>query len=294
MKGVLGLLAAAVVALASVWPAPARSSATALQHVTVIGDSVASAIRGDSAAITTLGQGVNLDLELAGCRRVGGLSCPVNGVSPPNVVELTKAMGSKLGPNVVVAVGYNDFEGQYAQSIETALAAFQDAGVQHVWWLTLGAPHNLYVKMNDDIAAAAQKHPGLSVIDWNVYSRSHRAWFQEDGLHLVAAGAEAMARLIHKTLLADGVALQPVRVATAALPIARRGRPYAAKLAATSGLEPYWWVLLERAPAGLHLEASGAVIGTPRAKPGLYALKVRVKDAAGSRSTRRLFLRIKL
>jgi hypothetical protein len=294
MKGVLGLLAAAVVALASVWPAPARSSATALQHVTVIGDSVASAIRGDSAAITTLGQGVHLDLELAGCRRVGGLSCPVNGVSPPNVVELTKAMGSKLGPNVVVAVGYNDFEGQYAQSIETALAAFQDAGVQHVWWLTLREAHHPYVHMNDDIRAAAQKHPELSVIGWNLYSRSHRAWFQQDGLHLVAAGAEAMARLIHKTLLHDGVAPWPVRVATTALPIAWRGQPYTAKLAAVPGLEPYRWSLLEKAPAGLHLEGSGAVIGTPRAKPGLYALNVQVKDAVGSVATRRLFLRIKL
>jgi hypothetical protein len=294
MKGVVGLLAAAVVALASVLPAPARSGATALEHVTVIGDSVAEAIPGDRAAGAMLGRGVDLDLEVAGCRRVGGVSCPINGVSPPTVVELTKEMGSKLGPNVVVAVGYNDFEDQYALSIETALTAFRDVGVQRVWWLTLREAHHPYVDMNDDITAAALKHPELSVIDWNLYSRNHLDWFYEDGLHLVAAGAEAMASLIHKTLLHDGVALQPVRVATTALPIAWRGRPYVAKLAARSGLEPYRWSLFQRAPAGLRLKGSGALIGTPRAKPGLYELNVRVKDAVGSRAARRLFLRIRL
>ena len=35
--------------------------------------------------------------------------------------------------------------------------------------------------MNADIVAAAQKHPELEVIDWNVYSRSHPEWFQNDG-----------------------------------------------------------------------------------------------------------------
>ena len=80
---------------------------------------------------------------------------------------------------------------------------------------------------------------------------------------------------------------------TAALPVARRGRPYTARLAAAAGLAPYRWSLLARAPQGIHLEADGRIIGKPLAKPGVYVLNVRVKDSAGSLDGRRLTLRIK-
>jgi hypothetical protein len=281
-----------VVAAIAFGAATAHAGSRDIQHVTLIGDSVADAIPGTSGASTIVRQGVDLDFEVAPCRRVQGEGCPVDGVRPPSVVQLTKSMGSKLGPNVVVSVGYNDFEDQYAQNIEDALAAFKAAGVKHVWWLTLRAAHHGYVNMNDNIEAAAKNHPEMSVIDWNVYSRSHPDWFQADGLHMLEPGAEAMATLIHKTLLEDGVAVKPVQVATTALPAAHRGKTYAAKLRATLGLAPYRWSLLARAPQGVHLEADGRIIGKPLAKPGTYALNVRVKDSAGSFDVRRVTLRI--
>jgi len=271
----------------------AQGATKDLQHVTLIGDSVADAIPGDDQAVAILRQGIDLDLEVAPCRRVDQDSCPINGVRPPNVVQLVKTMGTKLGPNVVVAVGYNDFEDQYATNIETALDAMKAAGVKHVWWLTLRAAHHPYINMNDDIVNAAKNHPELDVIDWNVYSRSHPDWFQDDGLHLLAPGSEAMAGLIHKTLLDAGIALKPVQVATTVLPVAHRGKSYAAKLSATSGLVPYRWSLLARAPKGLHLEADGRIIGKPLVKPGTYVLNVRVKDASATFDTQRLTLRVK-
>jgi hypothetical protein len=289
MKGVIATVVA-VAALAAAGTSPARSNG--VQHVTVIGDSVADAIVGDSSAVSILGQGVELALQVAPCRRVEGEGCPYQGVRPPSVVQLVQSLGSKLGANVVVAVGYNDFEDQYAGNIEDALKALKAAGVQHVWWLTLRAAHHPYITMNDAIQAAADHHPELTVIDWNVYSRSHPDWFQNDGLHLLGEGAEAMATLIHKTLLSAGVAAAPPRVATTTLPQAHRGKPYRARLVATSGIAPYRWSLLERAPLGVHLEANGVVEGTPRAHAGRYAFNVRVRDAAGSSTTRRLTLRI--
>jgi hypothetical protein len=274
--------------------ATAHAGSRDLQHVTLIGDSVADAIGNTNSAIGIVKQGVNIDFEVAPCRRVEGEGCPVNGVRPPSVVQLANSMGSKLGPNVVVSVGYNDFEDQYAQNVEDALAAFKAAGVQHVWWLTLRAAHHGYLSMNDDIEAAAKQHPELTVVDWNVYSRSHPDWFQDDGLHLLQPGADAMATLIHQTLLDDQVALKPSQITTSALPAARRGKPYAATLRATFGLAPYRWSLLERAPQGLHLEADGRIIGKPLAKPGVYVLNVRMRDSADSFDVRRLSLRIKL
>ncbi len=295
MRGVTVFVAAlvAATAFAASTPAAGGSRADTIQHVTLIGDSVADAIPGDSQAVATLRQGINLDLEVEPCRRVDQESCPgPSGAKPPNVVQLVKSMGSKLGPNVVVAVGYNDFEDQYATNIETALDALKAAGVKHVWWLTLRAAHHGYVNMNDDIANAAQQHPEMSVIDWNVYSRSHPDWFQADGLHLLAPGSEAMAGLIHKALLTDGIAAKPVRVSTTLLPVAHRGKPYSAKLAAAAGIAPYAWSLLERAPRGLHLEASGAITGKPLVQPGKYTFNVRVKDSAASFATHRLTLRV--
>jgi hypothetical protein len=290
MRG--GLLFAMLAALA-LFASSAQAGPRDLQHVTLIGDSVADAIPGDDAAVAALRQGIDLDLEVEACRRVDQESCPNSGGRPLNVVQLARQMGSKLGANVVVSVGYNDFEDQYAQNIENALAAFKDVGVKHVWWMTLRAAHHPYINMNDDIENAAKHHPELSVIDWNVYSRSHPDWFQADGLHLLGPGSEAMAGLIHKTLVDDGVALKPVTVSTAVLPAARRGHRYAAHLAAAQGLAPYRWSLLARAPLGVHLEADGRIIGKPLAKPGAYVLNVRVKDAAGSLATRRLTLRIR-
>jgi putative Ig domain-containing protein len=294
MRGLLVVVVAVVAALASAAgiPAGAHSQRTSIQSVTFIGDSVADGIRGDDRAVATLRQGIDLDLEVAPCRRVDQESCPVDGVRPPNVVQLVTSMGSKLGPNVVVSVGYNDFEDQYAQNLENALGALQAAGVKRVWWLTLRAAHHPYLNMNDDIANAAQHHPELRVIDWNVYSRSHPDWFQGDGLHLLAPGAEAMADLIHETLVDAGIALRPVRIVTAALPVAHPGRRYSTRLRAAAGLAPYAWSLLARAPRGLHLKRSGAIAGTPSVVPGTYTLSVRVKDAASSFGTRRLALRV--
>jgi hypothetical protein len=290
MKGVIVVTLVALSALAAATASSGR--ARDLQHVTLIGDSVADAIPGDSSAVTILRQGIDLDLEVAPCRRVEGIGCPVDGVRPPSVVDLVQSLGSKIGPNVVVSVGYNDFENEYAGNIEDALRAFKAAGVKRVYWLTLRASRHPYLTMNDDIEAAAKQHPELAVIDWNVYSRSHPDWFQDDGIHLVGDGAEAMATLIHKTLLGDGVAAPPPRIVTRALPRAHRGKPYRTRLVATSGVAPYRWALLERAPLGIHLEANGTVLGTPRAKIGRYTFNVRVRDAAGTAASRRLTLRI--
>jgi len=285
MAALVVLLSLAVAAAA-----PARSSG--VQHVTLIGDSVADAISGDQSSVAILRQGIALDLEVAPCRRVEGIGCPVDGERPPSVVDLVRSMGSKLGSNVVVAVGYNDFEDQYAGNIEDAIDALTAAGVKRIFWLTLRAARHPYVTMNADIAQAAARHPQVSVIDWNVYSRSHPSWFQTDGLHLLGPGADAMATLIHKSLLAAGVAAKPPHIVTSMLPAAHRAKTYRVRLAAAGGVAPYQWSLLEQAPAGIHLAPNGAVSGRPRARAGRYTFNVRVRDALGTSVTRRLTLRI--
>jgi hypothetical protein len=295
MGRVTVLLAAAALVvglLVGTGRASARAAAPPLQHVTLIGDSVADALANDSSATALAGRGMNLDLEVEACRRLVDPSCPPN---PPSTLQVIKKLGSAIGPTVVIAVGYNDFADHYEAEIATILDALDAASVQHIFWLTLRAAHHPYIGMNDEIAAAAAKHPGMEVIDWNVYSRSHPDWFQDDGIHLLDPGARAMASLIHDKLVAAGIAVPPVRVRTRTLPAAQRRHPYTTKLAATSGRAPYTWTLAGRLPAGLHLHGSGTIAGTPRMidQQGVFTFTVRVKDAVGQTDTRKLLLRLR-
>ncbi|MCK6550262.1 Ig domain-containing protein [Myxococcota bacterium] len=72
------------------------------------------------------------------------------------------------------------------------------------------------------------------------------------------------------------------RITTTSLPDARVGAPYAATLSAESGVEPYRFsLLLPTLPAGLVLDGTGRIAGTPT-EPGRYAIAVQVEDAVGT------------
>jgi Putative Ig domain len=290
----------ALVALLAGATPPAPAARTPLPHVTLFGDSIASAIVEDDPARAILTNGLDMDFEVAPCRRIAQDSCPYNGVRPPTVLDVVKTLGAKLGPTVIVTLGYNEFEDQYAHNIDVALDAFKAAGVQKVLWLTLRAARHPYVTMNDALVAAAATHPSLIVVDWNLYSRSHPDWFQDDGIHLLDGGSKGMATLVRTTLAQLGIGAPakkgkatPVTIATARLPDAKRNKPYAAKLAAKGGRAPYFWSLPRRLPAGLHLRSTGWVSGVPAGRPGTFAVTIRVRDARGSAATRRLSLRIR-
>jgi Putative Ig domain len=292
-RALVGVAAFVVFGAVAVGGTAAARAQTKAQQVTLIGDSVADAIAGTRTAVAEVGREVSLNLQVAPCRRIAGDSCPYNGVRPPNVIDLVQSLGPELGPNVVVAVGYNDHEDTYPQDLQSALTALEGAGVKRIFWLTLRAARHPYLSMNAALEAAAASHSDLTVVDWNVYSRSHPDWFQSDGIHLDYAGAQAMATLIHKALEAGGVAAPDVRVQTSRLPEATRGAAYAARLIGVAGIAPYRWSLLERAPAGLHLEANGVVHGRPRVAAGAYTFNVRITDSTGTSTTRRLTLRVK-
>ncbi len=266
----------------------------------MIGDSVPDAIAYESEALATLRRGADVDLELAPCRRVGQTSCPYKDSTPPTVLQLVEKLGRTLaGSTVIVAVGYNDFEQAYAGNIEDALTALRALDVQHVLWLTLRAERQSYLAMNDMIRAAAERHPEMSVVDWNLYSRSHPDWFQPDGLHLTWQGARALATLLHETMVKLGIVAEAVPPERRALTVSaapvrrgRAGKPYAARLVAKGGKAPYRWTRASGVvPRGLRLTAAGRLTGTPTAR-GRFTFVVRVTDAARTSATRRVVLRI--
>jgi hypothetical protein len=292
MRRAVALVAASLLVLLAAASAGAHSTATRLTHVTFIGDSVPEGVAGDSAAMRILSAGIDLDMQAATCRRLEDPSCPPN---PPTAVQLIHQLGPSIGPVVVISVGYNDFVQDYAKGVEDTLQALEAANVQKVFWLTLREAQHQAITQNAEIESAAQKHREVTVVDWNMYSRSHLDWFQNDGIHLLAAGSEAMATLVHKKLLQAGVAVPPPRFLTKKLPAARAGTRYAVRLRAASGLHPYRFAVLGHVPLGLHFTAVGTLAGVPRASDarGVYTLVFRVTDASGQSVTRKLLLRLR-
>jgi hypothetical protein len=272
----------------------AGSAAAPLERVTVIGDSIATAIEYDQTARPVLARGIDLDLQLAVCRRLVGDSCPYQGSRPPTLVALLPSL--RLGSTAVVAVGYNDVEDTFAASIESALQALDQAGVEHILWLTLRAERHSYLHMNDIIREAAANHPEMTVVDWNLYSRSHPEWFQADGLHLTELGAIAMATLVHASLDELGLVAAPtvhkLAVVTKTLPKARVGRAYAARLATSGGVLPIHWLRTAGdLPRGLRLRRDGLLAGTPRVA-GRRLITLRATDGSGGTATRRLLITV--
>ena len=264
--------------------------------MTLIGDSILTAVHWNATALSILGEGIDLQMEVAVCRRLTGESCPYEGGRASSLVELVRALGPRLGRTVIVGVGYNDFEQTFAQDVEESVAALLEAGVTRILWTTLRAAREPYLNMNDDIREAAEKHPEMTVVDWNRYSRSHPDWFQNDGIHLFPAGGIAIATLLHTALTQPPA--EPTSPAPAAavvlvakpLAVARVGRTYAARLVARGGTAPYRWTVTSGVlPKGLRLHPDGRISGTP-ASTGQARLVLRAADAKGLTASRRAVL----
>jgi hypothetical protein len=205
MRARLTAVAAALgcaVALTGASTASSGAPALKLPRVTLIADSVGTSLWFDTGAKAILGRGVDLFLEPGEGRRLGGAAVPGD-ASPLTALQLIPTLGRRLGPTVVMAVGYNDLGSQYAANMEIALAELRAAGVKHIVWLTLHvSPQHLgNVAINEAIAAEAVNHPELTVLDWNSYANSHPEWFQGDGVHLVGDGPRALARFIEAGLV---------------------------------------------------------------------------------------------
>ena len=273
----------------------AGSSGTSRERVTFIGDSIATAITYDDPSKKLLATGIDLDLQLAVCRRLVGDSCPYEGVRPLTLVDLLPTI--QVGSTVVVEVGYNDWEDSFADSVETSLQALRKAGAKRVLWLTLRADRTSYLSMNDVIRAAATRHPEMTVVDWNLFSRSHPDWFQDDGLHLDSVGALMMATLIHRALedlgLVEAPPVAKLAITTKTLPTARVGRAYKVRLTASGGSRPIVWTVKAGAlPAGLRLTRDGWLRGTPKAA-GRPAATFRATDSARRTAARRFVLAVR-
>jgi Putative Ig domain len=282
-----GLAVAGVVLGVAMW-CTSGVSAGARPQLTVIGDSVLTAVIWNQAPLAILEDGFDVNMQVGVCRTLTGTSCPFEGGRVPTLLDLVHTLGAQLGPNVVVELGYNDPAGTFQQNLEQSIAALLAAGVQRILWVNLHEWRPQYARMNDVLDAAGQRHPELTVLDWRTYSNNRWSWFQGDGVHLTYEGAIAMATFLHDSIL-EG--LSPLAVGDVEAPAATVGRPYDLTLSAEGGMPPYRWSETGVRLRGLRLLASGRLYGTPT-RAGRVSLQVRVTDSFGYTASRRLVLTV--
>jgi hypothetical protein len=296
----LAALAVASCAVLTFAAAPRAEPAPVSARVTMIGDSVLTGVIWHEDALAILANGIDLRTEVAVCRRLTGVSCPYEGARPPTLLDVVHALGPRLGSTVVVAAGYNDPEQLFPQAVEDSLAALREAGVTRILWATLAEATPAYAVMNDELAAVAEEHPEVTLVDWNAASREHPEWFQTDGIHLTVAGGIGMATLLRSAL--DGcepvapappaATASPVVIPATKLPVARVGRRYSVQMIVQGGSAPYRWSIASGSiPKGLHFGSGGWLTGVAQAACRTRAV-FRVQDAAGLTSTRRLLLAV--
>jgi hypothetical protein len=235
----------------------AASSARAAEpRVTVLSDSILTSVLWypDNRAI--LGQGLDLDMEVAVCRRLAGTSCTFEGAAPPTLFDLLPTL-SNLGQTVVVEMGYNDDPSSFGANVEETIAKLTARGVTRIIWPTLHVSRSEFAAMNEVLVKAMIAHPQLALVDWDGYSQGHGDWFQTDNLHLTAAGGTGIATLLHRAL-AEPLALAP----RATLPEAKRGQSYRARLG-DAGSDAGWQIVSGSLPRGLLLEPGGIISGRP-------------------------------
>jgi hypothetical protein len=193
----LALLTAAVLGCAVVATAVAGQKRPD-QHVTIFSDSSGASLGWDSTAKSIVERGNRVLFELHPCGRLVQPGCITP--APPSVLSLVRELGHRLGPTVVVFLGYNDDPATYRHGMPAVLRALRNHGVKHVIWLTLRAIDKQYVDINHAIYATAQQWPIMTVLDWNHYSGAHPSWFSGDGIHMTGAGAMAYATYLHQSL----------------------------------------------------------------------------------------------
>jgi hypothetical protein len=232
------------------------SVAAAEPRVTVLSDSVLTSVLWHPENMAILGQGLDLDMEVAVCRRLAGTSCTFEGSAPPTLLDLLPTLPN-LGATVIVEMGYNDDPSSFGADVEETIARLTARGVTHVIWPTLHVSRSEFTAMNRALVGAMIAHPQLALVDWDGYAQGHGEWFQTDSLHLTAAGGTGIATLLHQAL-AEPLVLP----AHATLPPALRGQGYEARLGDAGG-GGTWQLVSGSLPPGLLLEPDGVVSGRP-------------------------------
>jgi len=289
------VLAVLVVQVALSTPTAGAAAAAQPDRITVIGDSILTAVEWNPEPLAILEHGLPpVDLQIAVCRTLIGPGCPFDGERPSSLIDVVTELGNGIGSTVVVEVGYNDPEARFAAAVDESVRALLAAGVRRILWVNYHDWVPLYAQLNADLARAVAKYPQVTIVDWQADSLNRYSWFQSDGVHLVLQGAVALATLVHQALAAALAPPTPPLVAHApAVTVAQVGTRYTSRLGVTGGKGPFRWRVTGRPPGcGLHLLANGVLTGMPT-RAGRIRIHIQVSDSAGEFARLEVVLTVK-
>ena len=258
----LTMVCALLAAAAGVAAVAASASAP---RVTVISDSILTSVTWHDDNTAILEQGFDMDLHVAICRRLAEPGCIYDGAAPPSLFDVLGGL-QDVAPTVVVEVGYNDDPARFQGDVEETIARLLARGVTRIVWPTLAVwqtqslSHPDFAVKNEILVQELARQPALTLVDWDAYSSGHWPWFQTDNLHLTPEGGTNIATFLHQALVSPPPVPRQVT-----LPPARQGVRYTARLGDGLLARGTWQVISGTLPAGLRLEPSGLVAGTPKA-----------------------------
>ncbi|MEY2552321.1 MAG: hypothetical protein QOC57_181, partial [Ilumatobacteraceae bacterium] len=183
--------------------------------VSLIGDSTMAGMQWNATGAddprATVGNAYKLTFDAESCRRLVIDSCRGRfGTVPVSVLPLMRStLKGKLGEALVVMAGYDD--ASITNAADQVVAEAEAQGVVRVLWLNYRtntdyvlpgglAARDLYGSHNNELAAAAQRHKDLQILDWDGFTKNQPTWFAADGIHLTPPGSDGLATFIKNAL----------------------------------------------------------------------------------------------
>ena len=141
-----------------------------------------------------------------------------------HVIPTLATNRSIIGDHVVIASGYNYPHwdpARFDRSIDSMIETLTNAGVKHIYWVTLREVKQQYVSpsawrggleylwyfptVNQHLERAVQRHPGLTLVDWA--AAADQPGLTYDAIHLNSTGAA-----LYSSLIADAVTNNETRL----------------------------------------------------------------------------------
>lgn len=177
------------------------ASGAELTRVTVITDSVGTALLWDPGPLHDFSAGLDVRGYAFGCRKLVVAGCPyAPSVKPPSALDVIQQLGTELGPIVVIDVGYNDIADTYAAGLDEVMRALLANDVQRVVWVTLEEAADVWLSIDDQIRAAPARWPQLVVADWGP-TVTDEPWLFKDVVHLNHDGGVALGQFLRPIVL---------------------------------------------------------------------------------------------
>ncbi len=251
----MALLSGLVLAVAP--PAGAQQQ----RRVVIVGDSIVLGAQGPMVAALQ-GQGWNVTFDASVSR------------STSAGADAVESHRGELDDSLVISLGANDAgnPGAFRSKVRALLDA--NAGVPHVYWLTIREVRDYYGPANQILFEEAAARPNVSVIDWNGVTLGSSGLTSGDGLHLTPSGASAMSQLV-----VDSVS----RGSGATAPIVAPSAPVADPLPAPSPVPAAGAPVEPPAPAA-PVEPVPTTVARAPVPPGMGA--VPTSDVAGAGDAR--------